>query len=94
MKRSARGEQKLDMNVTDFERAAGGRKMKLNFSTFTLDNGFADHDSKQAPLVTDLITVLKENRPAGVLMQYQQFTFSMNMKCQLVISNTTPFIGG
>ncbi|HET9747558.1 MAG TPA: hypothetical protein VFP97_17700 [Chitinophagaceae bacterium] len=93
MKRSARGEQKLDMNHTDFERATGGKKIKLNFPTVTLKNGRVDYDAKHPVLVTDLIMVLQENKPAETLMQHQQFNFSMNPDCQLSITNTTEFIG-
>lgn len=89
MKRSAKGEQTLDMNRIDFERAAGGKKVKHSFSNFTLNNGRVDYDAKQMTIVTDLILVLQQNRPAEVLMQYQQFNFSMNLNCQLTISNTT-----
>ncbi len=92
MKRAIRGEQTLNMDVMDFERAARGKKIKLNFSTITLNNGRADYDASHPALVTDLIQVLKQNGPAEILMQYQQFNFSMNLNCQLVISNNTPFI--
>ena len=94
MKRSIKGEQTLDMNLTDFERAAGGRKIRLNFSTITLDNGKTDHHAKHPVLVADLIQVLQESKPAEVLMQYQQFNFSMNANCQLMITNTTPVAVG
>jgi len=93
MKRSARGEQTLDMNQTDFERAAGGKKIKLNFSSITLNNGRTDYDAKLPALVTDLIMVLQQSKPAEILMQHQQFNFSMNLNCQLMITNTTQFIG-
>ena len=93
MKRAVRGEQTLDMNATDFERAAGGKKIKLNFSTITLNNGRTNYDAKHPVLVTDLIQVLQESKPAEILMQYQQFSFSMKPNCQLVITNTTQFIG-
>lgn len=93
MKRSATGEQTLDMNFTDFERAAGGKKIKLAFSTITLNNGRAGYDSKHPALVADLIMVLQESRPAELLMKYQQFNFSMNIDCQLTITNTTPVVG-
>jgi len=92
MKRSAKGEQTLDINFTDFERAAGGKKIKLNFSTLTLNNGQANHGAKHPDLVTDLIFVLQQSKPAEIMMQYQQFNFSMNLNCQLMISNTTQFI--
>ena len=94
MKRSGKGEQTLDMNFTDFERAAGGKKIKLSFSTVTLENGRVVHDAKPPELVSDLIFALQQNKPAETLMQHQQFNFSMNINCQLTITNTTPFIGG
>lgn len=94
MKRSAKGEQTLDMNQTDFARATGGKKVKLNFSTITLENGRTDHNAKLPVLVTDLIMVLQESKPAEQMMQHQQFNFSMNPNCQLTITNTTQFIGG
>lgn len=93
MKRSARGEQTLDMNMIDFERASGGKKTKLNFSNITLNNGRAAYDSKHPALVTDLIMVLQDSKPAEILMQHQQYNFSMNLNCQLSITNTTHIIG-
>ena len=93
MKRSSKGQQTLDMNHTDFERAARGKKIRLNFSNIIFDNGRVDHDSNHTGLVTDLIMVLQQSKPAEILMQYQQFSFSMNINCQLMITNTTPFIG-
>lgn len=93
MKRSARGEQTLDMNLTDFERATGGKKIVLTFPTITLSNGRADHNAKHPALVTDLISVLQQSKPAEILMQHQQFNFSMNVSCQLMITNATQFIG-
>lgn len=93
MKRSARGEQTLDMNVIDFERAAGGKKIALKFSPITLNNGRLDQNAEHPVLVTDLILVLQQSKPAEILMQHQQFNFSMNVNCQLMISNMTQFIG-
>lgn len=92
MKRAIRGEQTLNMDLMDFERATGGKKIKLNFSTITLNNGHAGYEVKHPAIVTDLIVVLQESEVAGILMQYQQFTFSMNLNCQLMISNTTQLI--
>ncbi len=93
MKRSSRGVQTLDMNFTDFERAAGGKKVKLNFATITVNNGRVDYDAKHPDLVSNLILVLQESKPAEILMQYQQFDFSMNSNCQLLITNSTELIG-
>ena len=93
MKRSVKGEQNLDMNHTDFERAAGGRKIKLSFSTITLDNGRIDYGVKQSVLVSDLIMVLQQSNQAEMLMQHQQFNFSMDINCQLTITNSSQLIG-
>lgn len=93
MKRSSKGVQTLDMNCIDFERATGGKKVKLNFATIKVNNGRIDYDSKHPGLVSDLIIVLQESKPAEVLMQYQQFNFSMNSNCQLTITNATELIG-
>lgn len=93
MKRSVRGRQTVDMNLIDFERAAGGKKIKLNFATITLNSGRANQDANHPALVTDLILVLQQSKPAAMLMQYQQFNISMNANCQLMITNTTQFIG-
>lgn len=89
MKRSTRGEQTLDMDQIDFNRATGGKKIKLNFPTITVNNGRVIYDSKHPALVSDLILVLQESKPAEILMQYKQFNFSMNSNCQLMITNTT-----
>ena len=93
MKRSSRGVQTLDMNSIDFERAAGGKKVKLNFGSITINNGRIDHGVKHPDLVSNLIIVLQESKPAEVLMQYQQFNFSMNTNCQLTITNSTELVG-
>ena len=92
MKRSSKGMQTLDMNFTDFERAAGGKKIKLNFGSVTINNGRVDSDAKQPDLVSNLILVLQESKPAEILMQYQEFIFSMNANCQLAITNSTVVI--
>ena len=89
MKRSARGEQTLDMNLIDFEKVTGGKKIKLSFPTITLNNGRMDHDPGRSALVNDLVVTLQESKPAEMLMQYQQYDFSMNTRCQLLIRNRT-----
>ena len=92
MKRSAQGEQTLDMNAIDFERATGGKKIKLNFSAVTLNNGRISYDKKHSALANDLVLVLQESKPAEILMQYQQFNFSMNAACQLTISKSAEVV--
>jgi len=87
MKRSSKGVQTLDMNFTDFQRAAGGKKIRLSFDGVTINNGRIELNSKHPDLISNLIHVLQESKPAEVLMQYQQFIFSMNTNCQLIIRN-------
>ena len=53
MKRSPNGEQTLDMNKTDFERAAGGRKAKLSFS-ITLHKGRIQNFTNPPPVAREL----------------------------------------
>jgi len=87
MKRSSKGVQTLDMNFTDFQRAAGGKKIRLSFDGVTINNGRIELNSKHPDLISNLIHVLQESKPAEALMQYQQFIFSMNTNCQLIIRN-------
>ena len=89
MKRSGKSEQVLNMNQTDFERAAGGKKAKLTFSNLKLDNGRTNYDSNYSPLAKDLIAVLQENEQTGAMMRQKQFEFSLNSSFQLTITNTT-----
>jgi hypothetical protein len=90
MKRSSTGEQTLNMNHTDFERAAGGRKIKFTFTDLLVDNGRINYNSKHSALAKDLLLSLQENEQTRKLLQNQQFEFSMNKEFQLIIKNNTP----
>lgn len=92
MKRAVNGDQILDMNYTDFEKAAAGKKIKLNFTNVTMNNGRIDLDSKYPALVNEFIVVLKQDQQAESLMRHKRFEFSMNSDFQLIIRNTTPYI--
>lgn len=89
MKRSVNGDQVLDMNTTDFQRAAGGRKVKYTFS-FSLLKGRPQLTSTISPLAKELITVLQEDDMTRKLIRAQDFEFSMNNSFQLHIKNSTP----
>ena|SRR5688500_1051152 len=89
MKRSVNGDQVLDMNSTDFQRAAGGRKVKYTFS-FSLLKGRPQMASTISPLAKELITVLQEDEMTRKLIRAQDFDFSMNNSFQLHIKNSTP----
>ncbi len=92
MKRSTSGEQTLNMNHTDFERAAGGRKIKFSFTNLQLNKGRINNLAKHLPLAKDLSLLLQENEQSKALIRDQFFEFSMNNQFQLTIKNTTQFM--
>jgi len=90
MKRSVNGEQTLSMNPSDFQRAAGGRKIKFSFANLQLANGRINNIVKHQPLAREFATILQEDEIIRKFLQQKQFEFSMNNSCQLCIKNTTP----
>lgn len=89
LKRSASADQTLDMNRTDFERAAGGRKAKLTFS-ISLYKGRLQHNSiAPPPVARELATILQEDEVTRRLIREYDFEFSMNTSFQLMIKNIT-----
>jgi hypothetical protein len=90
MKRSPNGDQTLDMNRTDFERAAGGRKAKLSFSIILHKGRIQNISVTPPPVARELATVLQEDEVTQQLIRKQNFEFSMNSSFQLLIKNTTP----
>ena len=90
LKRSVQGQQVLSMNHTDFERSAGGRKMKYSFSHLRLNKGRLNTSEKHSMIAKDLTTLLQEDEVTRKLIANQCFEFSMNNDFQLTILNTTP----
>lgn len=89
MKRSNTGDQTLDMNKTDFERAAGGRKAKFTFNV-TLHKGRIQNITSPSPVAKDLATILQEDEMTRVLVRQIDYQFTMNSSFQLTIKNLTP----
>jgi hypothetical protein len=92
LKRSATGDQSLKMNHTDFERAAGGRKIKYSFTCLRLNKGRVDSSTKPSPLAVELGQVLMENDQTRPMVKSMYLEFSMNNDFQLVIKNNTAAI--
>lgn len=90
LKRSAGGAQTLNMNHTDFERAAGGRKIKYSFSQLQLKNGRINTAVKQLPLAKEFAVLLQEDELTRKLLPGQNFEFSMSNDFLLTIKNNTP----
>ena len=89
LKKSTGGDQTLLMNHTDFERAAGGRKIKFSFSSLELNNGRLPIACKYLPLATDLALLLQEDEQSKKLLMQQQYEISMSNDFKLTIRNKT-----
>jgi hypothetical protein len=88
-KRSANGAQTLDMNSTDFQRAAGGRKVKYTFS-IVLVKGRIQNIDTPPPLAKDLVAALQQDDVTRTFIRQYELELSMNSSFQLLIKNTTP----
>jgi len=89
LKRSVKGEQKLEMNSSDFLRAAGGRKVKFNFC-FSLHKGKLQNLESAPPLARDLIEALHDDDSSHQFVKANNLEFCMNKNFELLIKNETP----
>ena len=89
MKRSAAGDQTLDLNRIDFERAGTGRKAGYKF-TIEFTNGRVANVISNSPLAPDLATVLLQDEPAKAILSTYNFHISLNTRFQLSIKNVSP----
>jgi hypothetical protein len=89
LKRSASSTQTLDMNRSDFERAAGGRKVRYSFEMLLL-KGRVDNSVSQTPLAKQLAAVLLEDTTTRTLVRQNDYQFKMKNNFQLNIQNSTP----
>lgn len=89
LKRSVSGEQTLNMNHTDFYRAAAGRKIKFSFNKLQLMNGRIVNDARHTPFAKEFAGILQDSDLTKALMRDRQFEFSLNNDMQLLIRNTT-----
>ena len=88
LKRSTTEVQSLSMNHTDFERAAGGRKMKWSFPVMQVNNGRVQNNGTKYPaLATEMITELQMDEQTNKLLQKKEFEFSMSNDFILLIRN-------
>ena len=91
LKRSSKEEQKLEMNSIDFIRAAGGRKVKFDFS-FSLLNGKIENMELPTPLGRSLLDALEKDEVSRQFVNTNHLQFSMNKNFQLMIRNKTPAV--
>jgi hypothetical protein len=89
LKRSVQAEQTLEMNSTDFHRAAAGRKVKYSFS-FLLVNGKLGGFEVTPPLAKDLITALQQDSVTDTFIRRSHLQFTLTNNFKLAIRNVTP----
>lgn len=85
MKKSSQEDQVLKVNQTDFERAAGGRKIKFSFNNVELKKARLNSQAKHSPFAKEFATVLQEDDTMKRLLLPRWFEFSMSNDFQLTI---------
>lgn len=89
MKRSASGDQVLDLNRIDFERAGTGRKAGYKF-TIEFTNGRVANVISNSPLAPDLAAVLLQDDASKTILANANYHVSLNTRFQLSIKNVSP----
>ena len=89
LKRSANGDQTLNLDAADFMRAAGGRKIKFSFANVRLNDGRTDYTTKLSPMAKEFIDSLLDSDLVKVLIRNRQLDFELNSNFQLLIKNIT-----
>ena len=91
LKRSATGEQTLDMNRIDFERAGSGRKAGYKF-TIEFRKGRVSNLISSSPLASNLAAVLLQDAVVKDLIQKTDYDITLNTRFQLHLKNLSPDI--
>lgn len=89
LKRTLNGDQVLDLNRIDFERAGSGRKAGYKFSIEFTRGRVANIISGSA-LASDLAFVMLEDETIKPLLLANHYVVSLNTKFQLSLKNVTP----
>jgi hypothetical protein len=88
IRKSAQGEQTITLNNTDFDRAAGGRKIKYSFAHLQLNKGRINTEVKHTPFAKEFSVILQEDENVQKLLSGLYLEFSLNNQLQLKIKNT------
>ena len=86
LKRSAGGDQILNLNRIDFERAGTGRKAGYKFTIDFIDARVSNVISN-SPLASNLAAVMLENEATKEILRNNHYTISLNTKFQLITTN-------
>jgi len=87
IKRAVTGDQTLDMNRSDFERAGCARKSGYKF-TIEFKKGRVDNVIVGFPLASNLASVLLQDETIKNLFLKNDYQVSLNTKFQLTIKYT------
>ena len=88
MKKSGSGDQVLDLNRVDFERAGTGRKAGYKF-TIEFTDGKVGNVISGSALAMHLASVLLEDDGAKQIISESNYEITLNTKFQLSIKNTS-----
>jgi hypothetical protein len=89
LKKSASGDQVLNLNRVDFERAGTGRKAGYKF-TIEFTEGRVSNVISNSPLALDLAEVMLESDITKQILRKNKYTISLNTKFQLITKNCDP----
>jgi hypothetical protein len=89
MKKSSAGNQTLDLNRIDFERAGSGRKAGYKF-TIEFVQGRVSNIISGSALASDLATVLLNDPASRSILANSDINISLNTKFQLSFVNRNP----
>ena len=87
LKKVKDAEQMLPMNVSDFERASGGKKVKFSFPKLEINNGKLNTQIKTTEIAKDLAQVLISHSKAFESLTELKLNFSLTNDCVLTIKN-------
>ena len=88
MKKSAGGEQMVDLNKIDFEKAGTARKAGYKFSIQFKDGKIANVISNSL-LATHLAATMLEDENTRNILSEDDYLIILNTKFQLIIINTS-----
>lgn len=86
LKRSLNGNQVLNLNATDFERAGAARKSGYKFQ-IQFHNGRVNNIISASPLASELASLLLQESTVKDLLSQHDYHISMNPKFQLDIKH-------
>jgi hypothetical protein len=89
LKKTAAGDQTLNLNRPDFEKAGIARKAGYKF-TIEYRNGKVANVISTSQLAMDLAAVMLEDAGIKALLVNNNYEVALNTRFQLFLKNTTP----